>query len=140
MISLYETDIKNPMITITEDDINEPYLDYNIIIYNNSKRIKAIWSNKNEEVRDIGIQPIARLFDKHLHYPYKYKLSAITNVLLRVYTRTTYQYDMLLPVLDVFYECIKILGYNTLDLTHAILAVQSIQPSHIWNLALSHFL
>ena len=137
--SLYEHDIEKKGLSLKPDMENsDKFLDSDIMIYNNSKNIRLIYHNKNASVMTGSMQTIGRFTHMHTPTAIKNKLSAPTNICIRIADYTTYDYDMIQPINELICE-LTTLAYNRNDIRSIICMAHRSRPHTVWP-AIQHIL
>ena len=132
---LYEHDIDCKNLILVPDDTSK-YLDTDIVLYNNKKNVKIVYHNKNGEIINDDYQMIGRFcnIDDIIHI--KTKLNTFVNMLIRTIDYTTFDFDCLLPVLQIMYE-LSLLGFDRKHMLSALTMVNRSRKSDIWSVCAS---
>ena len=111
-------------------------MDTDIVLYNDKKNVKIVYHNKNGEIINDDYQMIGRFcnIDDIIHI--KTKLNTFVNVLIRTIDYTTFDFDCLLPVLQIMYE-LSLLGFDRKHMLSALTMVNRSRKSDIWSVCAS---
>ena len=129
---LYERDITSKNLLLIKSEPDElKYLDADVIVYDNSSRIKIIYHNKNSDIIDCNYQTVGRLHDMNDYLHIKTKTNAFANMLIRVSDYTTYEIDYIKPALELMYE-MSLLSYEWRHMYAAFRVCFNARRSNIW--------
>ena len=128
---LYESDIDCKNLILVPDDTSK-YLDTDIVLYNNNKNVKIVYHNKNGDIIYDDYQNIGRFcnIDDLLHI--KTKLNTFVNMLIRVIDYTTFDFDCVIPTLQIMYE-ISLLGFGKKHMLSMLTMVNRSRRNSIWD-------
>ena len=128
---LYEYDVDGKNLLLVPSGENK-YLDSNIVIYDNNKRIKMTYHNKNKNIMSCNYQEVGRFLHKNDCMHIKTKINTFTNILVRISDNTTYEDDYIEPTIQLLYE-MHMLNYDKNDMIAAIIAANRARKHIIWN-------
>jgi hypothetical protein len=124
---LYEHDLPSKAFLLKQTT-EHTFLDVNIVISPDRSFVKTTYFNKNASIISSNNQTIGRFSCPSSYQP---KLFAFSTVLIKAFDNTTYPYDLLPPIFQIFHEA-YLLHYDNCHLMSILLKTNRARPHRIW--------